>query len=301
MVASPPSSSQPVASWDPQQETLLLLSQNNAGPDLSEVAARTQGLTPVVADRVGVLRRRGWQGTGGGPLPAASPSGGEGWAWLRLPASAPSVSQPGLLLMDMDSTAISIECIDEIARRGGVYHQVAEVTERAMQGGLDFESSLRQRVAMLKGIPASVLDEIAADLPLNPGLIPLCQGLQQHGWVVALASGGFNRIAAVLARQLGLDYFEANDLAEQAGVLTGSVAGPIVGAKRKAQILAELGQKYGIPAGQWLAVGDGANDLPMLDRAALGVGYRAKPAVAARVDVHLESLGLDAILALLRP
>ncbi|GAA5186134.1 phosphoserine phosphatase SerB [Ferrimonas gelatinilytica] len=298
MAVSP---SSPLSPWDPTQETLLLLRQGSAALPSSEIATMTQGLTPVVQDVVGLLTRQGWQGPEVAAIPALSLASGEGWAWVRVPASTPSLSQPGLLLMDMDSTAIAIECIDEIARRGGVYDQVAEVTERAMQGGLDFEASLRQRVAMLKGIPADVMDEIAAELPLNPGLTTLCQQLKRHGWVLALASGGFNRIAAVLARQLGLNHFEANDLAELDGCLSGQVEGPIVDARRKAAILAELGQQHGIPATQWLAVGDGANDLPMLGRAALGVGYRAKPAVAAQVDVHLATLGLDAIPALLRP
>ncbi|WP_051252792.1 phosphoserine phosphatase SerB [Ferrimonas kyonanensis] len=218
---------------------------------------------------------------------------------LCLATDGPVLARPGLLLMDMDSTAIDIECIDEIARAGGVYEEVSAVTEAAMRGELGFEQSLRQRVAKLAGIPASVLDEIAAELPLNPGLTTLVTHLQQAGWRVALASGGFNRIASVLAAQLQLDYFQANDLQEQDGRLTGEVTGTIVDAQTKALILQQLGQQYGIEPSQWVALGDGANDLPMMETAKLGVGFRAKPAVAARADAHLSQLGLDAVLAML--
>ncbi|SHH71777.1 phosphoserine phosphatase SerB [Ferrimonas marina] len=283
--------------WDPALPTWMLLGPKLEAESLAALAQ--QGAqTAVVAERIhDALERVGWQGQGRQSLPEA-PAGCE---LLALPAALPKLSQPGLLLMDMDSTAIAIECIDEIARRGGCYDQVAEVTELAMQGGLEFAESLRQRVAMLKGIPVAVMDEIAADLPLNPGLERLCLELKQRGWRLALASGGFNRIAGVLAERLGLDYFEANDLAEQDGLLTGEVEGGIVDAERKAAILQMLGQRYGIARSQWVALGDGANDLPMLAQANLGVGFRAKPAVAAQVDAHLGTLGLDAVLGMLAP
>ncbi|SDI95407.1 phosphoserine phosphatase [Ferrimonas sediminum] len=218
---------------------------------------------------------------------------------LCLATDGPVLARPGLLLMDMDSTAIDIECIDEIARAGGVYDEVSAVTEAAMRGELGFEQSLRQRVAKLAGIPATVLDDIAADLPLNPGLTKLVAHLQQAGWRVALASGGFNRIASVLAAQLKLDYFQANDLQEQGGRLTGEVTGTVVDAQTKARILQQVGRQYGIEPNQWVALGDGANDLPMMETARLGVGFRAKPAVAARADANLSQLGLDAVLAML--
>ncbi len=221
--------------------------------------------------------------------------------WLTLPAELPQLSTPGILLMDMDSTAIQIECIDEIARRGGIYQQVAEVTERAMQGQLDFSEALMQRVALLAGIPATVLADIAADLPLMPGLVPLCQQLQRHGWVLAIASGGFTAMASVLAAQLGIDHYYANELEVIDGHLSGRVLGPIVDASRKAEILAELGALHQIPSRQWVAVGDGANDLLMLAGAQLGVGFHAKPMVAAQADVAIHRLGLDAILGCLRP
>ncbi|GAA4875796.1 phosphoserine phosphatase SerB [Ferrimonas pelagia] len=280
-----------------EQQTLLLLGPCLTAEHAAQALAGCGVMTPVLAEVVTPsLQRIGWQGQCAGALPPA-PTGCE---LLMLPTQTPSLSEPGLLLMDMDSTMIAIECIDEIARRGGVYQQVAEVTELAMQGGLDFADSLRQRVAMLEGIPVSVMDEIAADLPLNPGLECLCQTLKARGWKMALASGGFNRIARVLAQQLGLDHFEANDLAVEGERLTGQITGPIVDAQRKAAILSELGQRYGIPSRQWLAIGDGANDLPMLAAAQLGVGYHAKPAVAAQADVAIQQLGLDAVLALLQ-
>ncbi|TKB49262.1 phosphoserine phosphatase SerB [Ferrimonas sediminicola] len=272
------------------QETRVILTDAAAAGQLAD-EARRQGLV-VSSGLRGVHHWVSWQGQA--PLPL--PSGAE---CFRLRAERPRLDRPGLLLMDMDSTAIAIECIDEIARAGGVFDEVSRVTEAAMRGELGFEESLRQRVAKLDGIPASVLDEIAASLPLNPGLEPLVQGLKQAGWKVALASGGFNRIASKLAAQLELDHFQANDLEEAGGLLTGRVSGEIVGAEVKAAILAQLGERYGIPPDQWVAAGDGANDLPMMSRAALGVGFRAKPAVAAEADAHLATLGLDAILALL--
>ncbi|WP_298441343.1 phosphoserine phosphatase SerB [uncultured Ferrimonas sp.] len=278
--------------WQPHLPATALI-----GQQLAQYQA--PALQQLVADHnvLGQLERKIWQGE----APATLPSSNHEAEWVRLPAQLPQLSQPGLLLMDMDSTAIQIECIDEIARRGGCYQQVAAVTEQAMQGQLDFVTALRQRVSLLRGIPATVLTDIAAELPLMPGLIRLCQQLHQQGWVIAIASGGFNAIASVLAAQLQLDYFEANDLEQIDGLLSGELLGGIVDAERKAQILVELGARYRIPAQQWVAVGDGANDLPMLAAAQLGVGFHAKPAVAKQADVAINQLGLDAILALLRP
>ncbi|MCK5885468.1 MAG: phosphoserine phosphatase SerB [Alcanivorax sp.] len=223
----------------------------------------------------------------------------DNWQWFRLPLERPRLHQPGVLLMDMDSTAIDIECIDEIARAAGVYEQVSEVTEAAMRGELDFTQSLRQRVATLKGTSVDVLDQIAANLPVNPGLVELIADLKQAGWVVALASGGFNRIASSLAEQLGLDHFEANELVVEQGRLTGELEGAIVDAEAKARILRTLGEQYGIAQSQWIALGDGSNDLVMMAAAGLGIGYRAKPTVAAQADCHLSHLDLDAIATLL--
>ncbi|WP_051201988.1 phosphoserine phosphatase SerB [Ferrimonas senticii] len=289
----------PIASLSPRQQQLPTLALVARSQALAAVSLEEPQLpAALVAEGClhSQLHYRLWQSS---QLPAL-PAPQENSEWLLVPANPPVLTEPGLLLMDMDSTAIQIECIDEIARRGGVYQQVADVTERAMQGQMDFAEALAQRVAMLNGIPATVLTEIAAELPLMPGLIELCQGLKAHGWKIAIASGGFNAIASVLAAQLQLDYFEANELEVQAGLLTGRVLGDIVDANRKAQILVELGQRYRIPQSQWLAVGDGANDLPMLAAANLGVGFHAKPAVAVQADVAINQLGLDAILALLQ-
>lgn len=282
-----------LSQWQQSQQATALI-----GRDIESIALNSTEKLQQVSDRKfgHGLCAKVWQGDVASIAKKQPPQA----EWIVLPAQLPSLDKPGLLLMDMDSTAIEIECIDEIARRGGVYQQVAEVTEQAMQGQLDFGQALRQRVAMLAGIPASVLADIAATLPLMPGLAELCQQLQQRGWRIAIASGGFNAIASVLAKQLQLDYFEANELASEGGVLSGELIGNIVDARRKAEILAELGERFDIPKSQWVAVGDGANDLPMLAAAQLGVGFHAKPTVAAKADVAINHLGLDAILGMLR-
>ncbi|MBY5992723.1 phosphoserine phosphatase SerB [Ferrimonas balearica] len=284
--------------WEPHRPTLMLLGSSLTRAQGEAVLAQCGPLNAVVAENLpGGLQRVGWQGREFDALPAAP----EGCELLILPPNLPSLAQPGLLLMDMDSTAITIECIDEIARQGGVYDQVAAVTAQAMAGGLEFAESLRRRVAMLKGIPESVLGDIAQQPPLMPGLVTLCQALKQRGWRLALASGGFTPVAKAVAEAAGLDYIEANDLTVCDGVFTGEVDGAIVDAARKAAILEELGARWGIAPAQRVAMGDGANDLPMLAAAGLGVGVHPKPAVAAQADVALAHLGLDAVLALLRP
>ncbi|MBY6186277.1 phosphoserine phosphatase SerB [Marinobacter hydrocarbonoclasticus] len=284
--------------WQPAQPTLMLIGRNLTRAHADQVLSHCGPMAAVVAETLpGGLERVGWQGEARQGLPIL-----EGECELQwLPANLPSLSQPGLLLMDMDSTAITIECIDEIARQGGVYDAVAAVTAEAMAGGLDFAESLRRRVAMLKGIPATVLEEIAAEPPLMPGLVTLCQHLKRHGWKLGLASGGFNAVAEAVTQAAGIDRFEANALATEGGHFSGAVDGAIVDAARKAAILGELGALWGIPPGQWVAMGDGANDLPMLGQAALGVGVHAKPAVAAQADAVVQRLGLEAVLGLLRP
>ncbi|QIZ75944.1 phosphoserine phosphatase SerB [Ferrimonas lipolytica] len=281
----------PQARWNRDQPAFAVIAEDKVDDLLLPESLHLVAMGNITAS----LSRKVWQGDSS-MLVCNSNQQQE---WFQLPAQLPSIRQPGLLLMDMDSTAIEMECIDEIARRGGVYEQVSAVTEQAMQGQLDFADALRVRVALLAGIPASVLAEIAADLPLMPGLKVLCRSLQQHGWKIAIASGGFNAIAAVLAQQLQADYFEANELEQHQGILTGKVTGAIVDAQRKAEILAELGARFEIEPSQWVAIGDGANDLPMLATANLGVGFRAKPKVAAQADVAINYLGLDAVLGLL--
>ncbi|GHG68734.1 phosphoserine phosphatase [Alishewanella longhuensis] len=216
-------------------------------------------------------------------------------------AQPPTLVTPGLLVMDMDSTAIQIECIDEIAKLAGVGEQVAAVTARAMNGELDFAQSLRQRVAALAGAPESVLAEVLATLPLMPGLEALVAYLQQHGWRIAIASGGFTYFTAALQQQLKLDATFANQLEIVDGKLTGQVLGDIVDANRKAQVVEELAERYQIARSQTVAIGDGANDLPMLARATLGVAFHAKPKVQAAAKAAITQGSLLQLLYLVSP
>ncbi|MFC0178659.1 phosphoserine phosphatase SerB [Thorsellia kenyensis] len=193
----------------------------------------------------------------------------------------PSLEKPGLLVMDMDSTAIEIECIDEIAKLYGVGRAVSEVTERAMQGELDFSESLRARVAKLEGASETILSQVRNSLPLMPGLEKLVTLLTEKQWKVVIASGGFTYFSDFLKDKLGLFETYANQLEIKDGLLTGQVKGDIVDAKFKALILTSLSEKLGFSKSQTVAIGDGANDLPMLKTAALGVAYHAKPSVQA--------------------
>ena len=209
---------------------------------------------------------------------------------------APKLSQPGVLVMDMDSTTIEIECIDEIAVLAGVGKQVAEVTELAMQGKLDFAQSLHQRVATLKNAPEQVLSDVAKNIPLMPGLQTLIRQLKQHHWHVAVASGGFTYFAEHLQQFLGLDAVFANKLEIVEGKLTGKVLGDVVDAQAKADSLNLLSKKYKVPFEQTLAMGDGANDLVMMEAANLGIAFHAKPIVLSQADSAINHQGLDCAL-----
>ena len=211
----------------------------------------------------------------------------------------PRLDQPGLILMDMDSTAIQIECIDEIARLAGVGEQVAAVTAAAMQGKLEFADSLRSRVALLEGAPVTILDEVAAAMPWMPGLQLMVDTLKQSGWTVAIASGGFTRFAGELQQALGLDAIFANELAVEGGLLTGKVSGRIVDAAVKAEVLQQLARQHEIPVAQTVAVGDGANDLKMMGVAGLGIAIHAKPLVRAQAAATLNHHDLEGVLCLL--
>ena len=213
--------------------------------------------------------------------------------------STTKLAQPGLLVMDMDSTAISIECIDEIAKLAGVGAEVAAVTARAMNGELDFAQSLTQRVATLAGAPESVLSDVLKQLPLMPGLVDLVSHLQTHQWQVVIASGGFTYFTDALKQQLGLTATYANVLEIKNGTLTGEVLGAIVDAKRKAEVVTEVAKQYQISASQTVAIGDGANDLPMLATAALGVAFHAKPLVQAQAKAAIRQGSLLQLLYLL--
>ncbi|REL37477.1 phosphoserine phosphatase SerB [Thalassotalea euphylliae] len=209
---------------------------------------------------------------------------------------APRLDEPGLLVMDMDSTTIEIECIDEIAKLAGVGEKVAEVTELAMQGKLDFSQSLHQRVATLEGAPESILAAVANNLPLMAGLVSLVEALKTHNWRVAIASGGFTYFADHLKETLGLDAAYANTLEIVDEKLTGKVLGNVVDAQKKADVLVELAEQYGIKTTQTIAMGDGANDLVMMEAAHLGVAYKAKPLVLAKADSSISHSGLDCML-----
>ena len=204
-----------------------------------------------------------------------------------------------LVCFDMDSTLIEQEVIDELAIEAGVGAQVAEITERAMQGELDFQQSFRARVALLKGMDASVLPKIAERLTVTEGAERLISTLKALGYRTAILSGGFQYFAEYLQAKLGIDEVHANVLDVENGLVTGEVKGHIVDGARKALLLRELAEKMGISLEQAIAVGDGANDLPMLSIAGLGVAFRAKPLVRQNANQAISSVGLDGVLYLL--
>jgi len=202
-----------------------------------------------------------------------------------------------LLISDMDSTLIAIECVDEIADRIGIKEEVAAITEAAMRGELDFESSLKKRVGLLAGLPTHELECVYEErLTLNPGAEKLISGLKERSIRFALVSGGFTFFTERLKRELGLDFARANVLDVAQDRLTGTINGDIVTAHTKAEYLLELCDELGISPKQAIAVGDGANDLEMMKLAGLSVAFHAKPAVRAQADTQLNIRGLDAIL-----
>jgi len=204
-----------------------------------------------------------------------------------------------LAVFDMDSTLIEAEVIDELAKAAGVGEQVSEITERAMRGELDFRASFKERLALLKGLDVSVLDEIGASLRLTEGAETLFAELKRLGYKTAILSGGFTYFAKQLQAKLGIDYVFANELEVVDGKCTGVAIEPIVDAQRKADLLTELARKEGLQMEQTIAVGDGANDLPMLGIAGLGVAFRAKPLVRQSAKQAISTLGLDGVLYLL--
>lgn len=213
--------------------------------------------------------------------------------------SLPTLQSPGLLLMDMDSTAIAIECIDELAKLHGVGEQVATITEQAMRGELDFAASLRKRVATLKGADASILDLVKKNLPLTPGLTYLVKELQKKNWHVAIVSGGFTYFADYLKQKLKLSAVYANQLDIQKNKLTGKVSGPIVDAKYKARTLQQLASELNIPIEQTVAIGDGANDLMMIRIAGLGVAYHGKEKVVEKAKISINYADLTGLWCIL--
>ncbi len=201
-----------------------------------------------------------------------------------------------LVAFDMDSTLIQCEVIDELAREAGAGDAVAEITEAAMRGELDFKESLRRRLAHLAGLPESVLAKVAERLPLTDGAERLIQTLRSLGYKTAILSGGFSYFGEHLQKRLGIDYVHANVLEIRDGKLTGSVVGEIVDGARKAALLRQIAGREGIRLEQVVAVGDGANDLPMLEIAGLGIAFHAKPKVKASAEQSIDKFGLDGIL-----
>jgi phosphoserine phosphatase len=204
-----------------------------------------------------------------------------------------------LVAFDMDSTLIEAEVIDELAAAAGVGEQVAEITERAMRGEIDFTESFHERVALLKGLSGDVLQEIAERLPVTEGAERLIRNLKSLGYTTVILSGGFNYFGNYLKDKLGIDYVFANELDMEDGIVTGKVTGTVVDGNRKAQLLREIAEKEGIRLEQTIAVGDGANDLPMLSIAGLGIAFRAKPLVQESAQQSISILGLDGVLYLL--
>jgi phosphoserine phosphatase len=204
-----------------------------------------------------------------------------------------------LVVMDMDSTLIRIEVIDELARAYGVYDQVAAITARAMQGNMPYEQSLVERVALLRGMSLAAVMQVAGDPPVMEGAPELLRALRALGLKTAVISGGFSFAADALRARFGIDYAYSNTLEVKQGLLTGRVLEPIVGPQRKADLLDALAQREGIPLEQTVAVGDGANDLLMIEKAGLGIAFHAKPKLRDAADTSLTKGGLDRILYLL--
>ena len=201
-----------------------------------------------------------------------------------------------LICFDMDSTLIQTECIDELAERAGVGEQVRAITESAMRGEIDFKESFTQRVALLKGLDVSVMQEIAETMPITEGVERLMFVLKRYGYKIAILSGGFTFFGEYLQKKFGIDYVYANELEVEDGKLTGRYVGDVVDGKRKAELLRLIAQVEKVDIAQTIAVGDGANDLPMLSLAGLGIAFHAKPKVKESARQAINTIGLDGVL-----
>ena len=210
--------------------------------------------------------------------------------------AGPPVPERRLVVMDVDSTLITGEVIELLAAHAGSLTQVAEITERAMRGEIDFAASLHARVATLAGLPVAVLDAVRSEMVLTPGAAELVAELHRRGWPVGLVSGGFTELVAPLAERLGIAFVRANGLEVSDGVLTGRVRGPVVDREAKEAALRAFAAEQGVPMARTVAVGDGANDLAMLAAAGLGIAFNAKPVVCAQADHALPGDRLDAVL-----
>ena len=202
-----------------------------------------------------------------------------------------------LICFDMDSTLIQTECIDELAMRAGVGDQVKAITESAMRGEIDFKESFTRRVALLKGLDISVMRDIAENMPITEGVERLMFVLKKYGYKIAILSGGFTYFGEYLQKKFGIDYVYANELeVDDNGKLTGNYKGEVVDGKRKAELLRLISQVEKVDLEQTIAVGDGANDLPMLSLAGLGIAFHAKPKVVANAKQSINTIGIDGVL-----
>ncbi len=204
-----------------------------------------------------------------------------------------------LIVMDMDSTLIQVEIIDELAKEAGIGEKVAAITHRAMNGEISFPEALRERVRLLKGLPVGVLQRVCKRMPYTPGAKELVSVLKKLGYKTAVLSGGFDYFTSRVKETLGLDYSYSNTLEIKEGVVTGEIVGEIVDGKRKAALMEEIARKEEITLDQVIAIGDGANDLPMITRAGLGIAFNAKPRVRAEAHYSITQKHLDSILYLL--
>jgi len=198
-----------------------------------------------------------------------------------------------LLVCDMDATIVTTETLDDLAGRLGIGGQVSDITARAMQGDLDFRQALQQRIKLLSGQPVSIIHEVAASLQFNPGAEDLLRSAKQHGMRTVLVSGGFEQVVSVVVERLGFDCYICNRLAEANAHLTGSVLEPVVDGNTKLTVLLEACRKQGIDPAEACAIGDGANDLPMLQAAGLGIAYQGKPLLKDKIPYQINASGLD--------
>lgn len=217
---------------------------------------------------------------------------------MSTPTTAPTItlSQPGLCVMDGDATLINEETIDELARYAGVGERVAAITARAMNGELDFKAALRERVALLKGMDSAIVQRTAEQLTFTHGAKQLIDTLHKHGWKIGVVSGGFHEVVDTLADEIGVDMVLANRLGVADNTLTGELVGEIVTKERKREQMLQWAQQRHIPTSQILALGDGANDIPMLQAAGLGIAFCAKPAVQEQVAYQINTRDLSLAL-----
>lgn len=217
---------------------------------------------------------------------------------MSTPTTAPTItlSQPGLCVMDGDATLINEETIDELARYAGVGERVAAITARAMNGELDFKAALRERVALLKGMDSAIVQRTAEQLTFTHGAKQLIDTLHKHGWKIGVVSGGFHEVVDTLADEIGVDMVLANRLGVADNTLTGELVGEIVTKERKREQMLQWAQQLHVPTSQILALGDGANDIPMLQAAGLGIAFCAKPHVQEQVAYQINTRDMSLAL-----